>query len=518
MKKLLLFVVCVLALTVNAQKIDVLFDGGAFSMSSPNGLYVAGNMEDAAVYYNTETKKIIALEGEIQDDGGCFVWDVNDKGQLAVDWKMKAAIWSEATDFEVLPLPERLSNKEKGYSAARCISNDGKYVVVSFGSPTVSLYLYTKGEDGNYTMEKMALPEEAPIYNQIAQFVAPCGITEDGNRILGRFLVETAEFELPFVWERASEGADWNIRWIALDFIVEGGETDAEFYGVEFEFDGDPIADPEGFEAAQNEWLQKRDDYYAVIDAVSSGYFYAGEKGDLSNLDMSENGKYAKMNISFKDLTSTEEEPMVVNYPAVIDLETEQVYVFTCLDNAGCLSVSNDGLVSLATPKVEYFRYAHIASIADPTKSQTLTEWTKEQTGGKIDLSQYMTYTDDQGQSMVADGSAILRADGRGYFTNQYNGFGGNQRYETYFVTFDGETANEIVNDNAFVVYPNPTNGVLNFAETLENVEVFDLLGRTVYTASIAERSIVLENVASGTYFLVADKDGVRVSTKFVVK
>jgi hypothetical protein len=219
-------------------------------MSSPNGLYVAGNMEDAAVYYNTETKKIIALEGEIQDDGGCFVWDVNDKGQLAVDWKMKAAIWSEATDFEVLPLPERLSNKEKGYSAARCISNDGKYVVVSFGSPTVSLYLYTKGEDGNYTMEKMALPEEAPIYNQIAQFVAPCGITEDGNRILGRFLVETAEFELPFVWERASEGADWNIRWIALDFIVEGGETDAEFYGVEFEFDGDPIADPEGFEAA----------------------------------------------------------------------------------------------------------------------------------------------------------------------------------------------------------------------------------------------------------------------------
>ena len=53
MKKLLLFVVCVLALTVNAQKIDVLFDGGAFSMSSPNGLYVAGNMDDAAVYYNT---------------------------------------------------------------------------------------------------------------------------------------------------------------------------------------------------------------------------------------------------------------------------------------------------------------------------------------------------------------------------------------------------------------------------------------------------------------------------------
>jgi hypothetical protein len=516
MKKLLLFVVCVLALTVNAQKIDVLFDGGAFSMSSPNGLYVAGNMEDAAVYYNTETKKIIALEGEIQDDGGCFVWDVNDKGQLAVDWKMKAAIWSEATDFEVLPLPERLSNKEKGYSAARCISNDGKYVVVSFGSPTVSLYLYTKGEDGNYTMEKMALPEEAPIYNQIAQFVAPCGITEDGNRILGRFLVETAEFELPFVWERASEGADWNIRWIALDFIVEGGETDAEFYGVEFEFDGDPTADPEGFDAAQNEWLQKRQDYYDVIDAVSTGYFYSGEKGDLSDLAMSANGKYAKMNISYKNIQKGD--TIVKNYPAAIDLETEKVYVFTCLSDAGCLSITNNGVVSLATPKVEYFRYAHISSIEDPTKSQTLTEWTKAKTNNEIDLAEHMTYTDNNGQTVLADGSAVLFADGSGFMTNQYNGFGDNQRYETYWVSFGEGTANDVVYDNAFVVYPNPTNGVLNFTETLENVEIFDLLGRKVYTSSVAENSINLQGLVQGTYFLVADKDGVRVSTKFVVK
>ncbi len=515
MKKLLLFVVCALALSVNAQKIEVMLDGAAFSMTSPNGSYLAGNMEDAAAYYNVATKTIEMLEGEVQDDGGCFVWDINDKGQVAVDWKMKAAIWSEAGEFELLPEPDRLNRNEKAYSAARCISNDGKYVVVSFGSPTVSIYLYTKGDDGVYAMEKMTLPEIDPIYNQIPQFIAPCGITNDGSRILARYLVETGEFELPFVWER-TPGGDWAIRWIAPEFIVEGGKTDAEFYGVEFEFDGDPTVDPEGFEAAQNEWLQKRQDYYDIIDAVSTGYFYSGERGDLSDLAMSANGKYAKMNISYKDIQNGD--TIAKNYPAAIDLEKEEVYVFTSLSDAGCLSITNNGLVSLATPKVEYFRYSYIASIEDPTASKTLTAWVKEKTNDEIDLAEYMTYTDNNGQSVLGDGSAVLFADGSGFMTNQYNGFGENQRYETYWVTFGEGTANEVINDNTFVVYPNPTNGVLNLTEALENVEVFDLLGRKVYTASVAENTIDLQGLVQGTYFLVADKDGVRVSTKFVVK
>ena len=515
MKKLLLFVICALTLSVNAQIIDVIREELPFSMISPNGNYLAGNMEDYVVYYNVATKTNEMLEGDVLDDGGCYVWDINNKGQLAVDWKNQAAIWSEADKFVVLPRPDGLSKTEKAYSAARCISEDGKYIVVSFASPAKSIWLYTLGEDGEYTMDKLALPEVAPIYNQTAQFVAPCAITEDGNRILARFVVETAEFELPFVWE-LTPGGDWMIRWIALDFIVEGGETAAEFYGTEVDFDGDPLMEPEAFEAAQNEWLQKREEYYAIIDAVSSGYFYAGEKGDLSDMEMSANGKYIKMNISYKDLQS--EDTTIYNYPAVIDFETEEVYVFTCVDNAGCLSVTDEGLVSLATPKVEYFRYAFVSSIEDPTKAQTLTEWAKEKTEGKIDLAKYMTYTDNNGQKLMADGSAYLFSDGSGFMTNQYNGFGSNSSYETFVVRFDDETATEIVNDGTFVVYPNPTNGVLNFAEALENVEIFDLLGRKVYTLAVAESSIDLGKLVSGTYFLVADKQGVRVSTKVIVK
>ena len=117
MKKLLLFnfllsVVCVF---VNAQSIEVMREGAAFSMISPSGQYIAGNIDDMAVYYNVETGYATSLEGEALDDGGCFVWDMNDKGQLAVDWKNQAALWSESEGFIVLPMPEGLNRKEKVY-------------------------------------------------------------------------------------------------------------------------------------------------------------------------------------------------------------------------------------------------------------------------------------------------------------------------------------------------------------------------------------------------------------------
>ena len=166
MKKLLLLgFVTICSILAQAQNIDVLLNGAAFSMTSPNGLYVAGNMEDVAVYYNLQTKQGVTLTGDVQDDGGCFVWGVNDKGQLAVDYKMQAAIWSESGDYELLVQPEDLTISEQKYSAARCISNDGKYVVVSFGSPAKSLYLYTKGDNGIYTFEKLITSPGCNITN-----------------------------------------------------------------------------------------------------------------------------------------------------------------------------------------------------------------------------------------------------------------------------------------------------------------------------------------------------------------
>lgn len=511
MKKLLLFnfllsVVCVF---VNAQSIEVMREGAAFSMISPSGQYIAGNIDDMAVYYNTVTKFATSLEGENLDDGGCFVWDMNDKGQLAVDWKKQAAIWTEEEEYEVLPLPEELSRKEKGYSAARCITNDGKTVVVSFGDPTISVYVYTLDNDGIWTMTKLPMPTEDPIFHQIPQFASPMGINDAATRIMGRYRIDTGLEELPFAWEKNAEG-EWEIRWVAMEFICKGGKTEAVYPG-EFEWDGS------GYDVESGEYQEELDkayaeyekmwlDYEIAISSLATGYYWHAA-GSLSGMRLSKNGKYVNASIS-KDGVGT--------FPAVIDLDADTVYVFTCKPGAGCLSVTNSGVISIQGI-MDYFSWTFVSSIEDPTKAVTLAEYTKNVTNGVVDLAEYMTYETPNG-AQLAEGTATFASNDCGFVTWQYNGFGDNQRYETIVVKYTTEVDNEVVYDNQAIVYPNPTDGVLYFSENMSNVQLFDVTGRVVYASSQVESSVNLSDLVAGTYILVAEKEGTRISTKVVVK
>ena len=508
MKKLLLLfsgILCFLA--VGAQTIEVMRDGAAFSMISPNGQYIAGNIDDMAVYCNMETKFAASLEGEVLDDGGCFVWDMNDKGQLAVDWKKQAAIWSEADGYEVFVLPENLSNAEKVYSAARCITADGKTVVVSFGDPTVSVYVYTLGEDGIWGMTKLPMPTEDPIFHQIPQFASPMGIDDNATRIMGRYRIDTGLEEIPFAWEKNAEG-EWEIRWVAMEFICKGGKTDAVYPG-EFEFDGS------GYDIETGEWQEEYDkayaeydqmwvDYEIAISSLATGYYWHAA-GSLSGMRLSKNGKYVNAQIS-KDGVGT--------FPAVIDLDADTVYVFTCQPGAGCLSVTNDGVVSIQGI-MDYFSWTYVSSIEDVTKSVTLAEYTSTRTNGVLNLADYMTYETPDGPR-VAEGTATFSSSGNGFVSWQYNGFGDNMRYETFVVRYDVESADDVVFDNSMVVYPNPTSGVLYLSDGLSNVKLYDVTGREVYSASDMVNSIDLTQVVSGVYMLIAFDGEKYISTKIV--
>ena len=493
-----------------AQVISSVMDA-PYSGISHNGVYSYGNYEDIAFYYNASTGFKLALQGDQLDDGGCWVWDINDLGQLAVEHKKRAAIWTEQGGYELLPLPEGVA--ENAYCAARCITNDGTSIVVSIGSPTHSIYVYTLGEDGVFDIVKLPIPYEDPIFHQGFQFIAPCGIAEKGDLIIGRYRIDTGFEELPMYWTKDSLG-EWRYEWMNLDYIIAGGKTDAVYPG-EFDFDG------AGYDVNSGEWqaeyekawavyYEKLVDYYNVVYAEASGYFYSGS-GDISGIAMSNNGRFVKMNISYQP--NGYENP-IANYPVVYEFATDSMYLFTCRPGAACLSVTDDGEVSLRGA-ADYFSWSYVSSIHHLDSATTLAAWTLDKSNGKIDLANYMTYNTPDGPRL-AEGTATLATSGNGFVTWQYNGFEDNMRYESYFVRFDIESGvNHVVNSD-LGVYPNPTDGILNISSNLTNVEIFDIMGRKVYSASEVESVIDLTQLTAGTYILMATDGSSRVSTKII--
>lgn len=505
------------SLSLYAQEITSVMDAPYTNISN-NGVYSFGNYEDVAFYYNAETRFKLALQGDQLDDGGCWVWDVNDLGQLAVEHKKRAAIWTEKDGYQYLPNPEGVSSR--AYTAARCITNDGKVIIVSIGSPTEEIYVYTLEEDGIYAIEKLPIPYEDPMFHQSFQFIAPCDIAASGDLIIGRYRIDTGFEELPIYWAKDSEG-NWYYDWMNLDFIIAGAKTDAVYPG-EFQFDGNGYSTEieEGeeisewqaeYDKAWDEYYNKLIDYYATVYANASGYFYSGS-GDISGIALSNNGRFAKMNISYQPNGS---EYVHANYPVVYEFATDSMYFFTCKPGAACLSVTDDGEVSLRGA-ADYFSWSYVSSIHHPDSATTLTEWTLKKSNGKINLADSMTYVTPDGPR-VAEGTATLASSGNGFVTWQYNGFGDYMRYESYFVRFaEGTDVERVEEKDALVIYPNPTDGLLHIDSNLTNVEIFDLMGRSVYRVSSVVSTIDLSALSAGTYIFVAQDGENRISTKLI--
>ncbi|MDD3773658.1 MAG: T9SS type A sorting domain-containing protein [Weeksellaceae bacterium] len=61
------------------------------------------------------------------------------------------------------------------------------------------------------------------------------------------------------------------------------------------------------------------------------------------------------------------------------------------------------------------------------------------------------------------------------------------------------------VDDIAFEnieIYPNPTNGILNFTEPVKNITIYDISGKTVKTRSETSKIIDLSGLAKGVYIV----------------
>ena len=94
-----------------------------------------------------------------------------------------------------------------------------------------------------------------------------------------------------------------------------------------------------------------------------------------------------------------------------------------------------------------------------------------------------------------------------------------------YAVALDSANSINELNQNNFVLYPNPASGFITIAFDQEknvngNLKIVNLLGKVVYENNINEATIILDinPFASGIYYLIIESDGLNQTQKFMVR
>lgn len=493
MKKfILLSLFCILSSMFSvAQSIDYFDDNRNFFILSPNGRYSAGAIESfPAFFYDIIEKKFLYCDPKF--DRGYFTIAINNEGRVAGAVEHKAAIWEQGGEWTMLPIPGDVIDSAELWTIAYGISNDSKTIVVSIGEIPLRHVIYDLQEDGTYTFTDLPIPLQDPVYRKKPMWVSVCGMSGDGNRVVGRFMTDDGFREMPLVWERGDDNV-WAYRFLQVDNLVKEGEVVPD-YPDENAFD----------------FVEQLTEYWMKTQSIETGIYH-----NLNGATISNNGRYIATKVGIQNV-QTEEWATI--YGAVIDIDLDTMYVFDKLSNATCLSVTNEGVASLGTPAIEYFRYAYVVSVEDKDNIMPLADWCFEKTNGKIDLADYMLYpVDDSFVPVLATGTATLASEGTGFMTYQWNLIETGWQ-ETFFVLFDGETAVVDVGINDLVVYPNPTNGMVNLMlENVEYVEVFDVVGRKVLDEFVVSQSLDFSILSEGSYIIVVKNDKGIYSSKILI-
>ena len=499
MRKIYLLIITLVSVfVVNSQTIKKV--EGYYFLVSPNAQYYAGSQQGATAYryaLGSNVENSIVPEGEF----GFKTNAIANDGTVAGSYGFKAALWLEGNSYEYLALPEDLTDSlEIATNDAVAISADGKHIVVAFNvDAPKTYYVYTKNEGGLYDMAKLPMPEKDPMYGMYPQWIGVKDISADGNVLVGLFLTDDGTRQLPLLWRKVN--GVWSYEFFGLEVSFKEGKTipPYPYDKLVVDADGDLSLPYDVWE----EWTT------AQYEA-ETGYYY-----QLKGVSLSANAKYVSFNVAILP----EGETYATMYGAVYDVEKKNVVVFSQSEmaDATALSVNDKGDVIVATPAAEEFRWSYVISIDNPTKRQTLTEWVKNRTNGAIDLAQHMQYQLPE-EATVAEGTAYWAKEGNGLITYQCNVMG-TGAYESFFIQFGVQSANRpVYNDSQVVVYPNPTTGILNVSKDMQDVEIYDVIGRKIYTCAVVENCIDLSELHVGQYFLIATVEGQRVSTKLMIK
>ena len=492
MKKITLILLCIvyfaLCIKLSAQTLDSLVEGQTLFLISPNGRYAAGCGDGTPSYfYDLQEYEFLY---QLPPDGAYYTNQINDLGEVAGAYGLQAAIWHQGGEWELLPLPEGLTDKQLAWSQANAISADGRTIVVSFGETPDMHCIYQRKEDGTYSIAPLDLPTIEPVYHKAPQFVSIKGISADGKRIVARYLDDDGFRDIPMLFE-CDDAGKWTYRFLAIDTLVIDGCT-LPYKPRRDEVDNYSLA------------LQE---YWADVMAMETGIYYK-----LSNMGISANGKYINLSVA---LSVDADDYYTVTHPAVIDIDADSLIIFS--HTGSCSSVTDDGVVTIATSTPIGIRTSYVSSIANPDKAVTFGDYVMQRTNGAINLADVMVYqVSQEGATDIGFGSAVLAASSTATLTMQLNDW--EWKYETYFIQFNSTiTVIEKTQTEQIALYPNPTAGVVYFDNELTDVVVYDVAGRQVYAQATVAQSIDLSSLNVGTYVLTAQLNGKSIISKVMI-
>ena len=504
MKKFTLFLMCFIALSVNlfAHTIDFTKDGRHYYIASPNGRYFTGTVDDGpGCFFDAETKQHYATE-----EDSVLIFAVNNDGIACGALVGKPGVWVRGQEWKMLTALATIGGKPITGGEIIGMSADAtKFITLMFyDGKSIPVYFELDDfnnwdDDSAWTFRTLPTPsKEDLLYHMNPAFIQICGMNYDATRILGRYRLEDGKREVPFIWQKTADN-DWIIKFVAERSLL-----------VEDVVNGDIV-------------IPDRSEFTNVVEYDQ--FRESLEKGiilDLSPYSLyawSGNGRYIPVSANV-----LQNDGFGSYYAAVIDVDKDTLIVFTAVPNAGTVSVNDKGEVMIYTPHMSTFRDSYVATIDNPAEAVSLLEYTRERTNGEIDLAEYMTYQrnvdfDGNPEYQTATGSAVWANEGNAFVTFNYDEWNQTKVPQCFFVRFGDEDVVGVENTNVELldVYPNPTLGVVYFNQQLQNVAVYDVAGRQVYSQSFAEYSIDLSALNVGTYVMTAQSEGENIITKVMI-
>ncbi|MBO5728385.1 MAG: T9SS type A sorting domain-containing protein [Paludibacteraceae bacterium] len=506
-KKLLLIIALFIAsfAMLNAQSIDFTRDGRHYYIASPNGRYFTGTVnEGPGCFFDSQTKEHFTT-----DIDSVLLFAVNNDGIACGSRLGQPGVWVRGGEWQMLTALASINGKPIESGEICGMSADAtKFIALMRydGGKAIPVYCEVDkyenwNNDDAWTFSTLPTPTKADlIYRQSAQFVQVCGMNYDGTRILGRYKLYDGKRDVPFIWQRSNDN-NWTINFVAERCLF----IDEVNQGL--------------LELPDNREDMITSDEIVEYDIMREQY----EKGiiyDLSPYSLfawTGTGRYIPLsaNVLKSDNSAT-------YHAAVIDIDRDTLIVFTAVAEAGSVSVNDKGEVLIYSPQMTTFRTSYVASIDNPTEATPLLDYTKQRSNGAIDLAQYMTYQrdidfDENPIYAVATGSAVWANEGNAFVTFNYDEWNETNIPHCYMVKFDAPVAVDNLKADQLAVYPNPTSGQLYFESQLNDVEVYDIAGRCVYSQSVAESILDLSALNPGTYVLTAISEGSRIVSKVMI-